>query len=237
VFTRAGTYEATVTATDPRGGTGTAKVTVVVGNPRGNQAPAVQIAANPRRGTAPLRVSFGAAATDPDGDSMLYLWDFGDGGKAGGRTATHLYRQPGTYTAKITVDDLKGGRTTAEVTITVTARPAMQVLGMSEATGSMSLRTFSSSGLKAVVTCADTASGKATMSVSKALARKLGLRSATLASASVKCRSGKRANVRVKPSRAVIRRLQASGQKSVKATLGVTVKGRSVARQSVTIRR
>jgi hypothetical protein len=212
-------------------------VTVVVGNPRGNQAPTVQIAATPLRGTAPLRVAFSAAANDPDGDAVLYEWDFGDGGKAGGRTASHLYTKAGTYTAKVTVDDLKGGKTTTQVTITVRARGAVQVLGVSQATRTVSLKSFTSRGLQARVTCSTTGTAKASLAVSKATARKLGLRAATLASANVKCASGKRVTVRVKPSKAVIRRLSASKAKSLKATFGVSVKGKTTAKQTVTFRR
>jgi PKD repeat protein len=239
VYTQAGTYQAVVTVTDPRGKTGTATVAVTVGNPRGNQAPTVQIAANPRRGTAPLKVTFTAAANDPDGDPMLYEWDFGDGGKAGGQKVTHTYAKPGTYTAKVMVDDLKGGKATAEVAITVNARGAGQVLGQTQVGGTVGLRTFMSRGLSAKVTCASKSSGAATLSVSKATARKLGLRSATLASATVKCAKGKSARLRVKPSKAVARLLAAKQPKSVRATFSVILwgKGKAVVNRAVTIKR
>ena len=40
-------------------------------------------------------------------------WDFGDGAKATGATATHAYAKSGQYTAKLTVSD---GTQTAETT-------------------------------------------------------------------------------------------------------------------------
>jgi phage baseplate assembly protein gpV len=115
-----GTYTATVTATDRDGAFETAEVTVEVGDPPGNLPPTVQAAATPRSGAAPLRVRFTSAATDPDGDRVSTVWDFGDGGQAGGPRATHTYTAPGSYTATVTVTDPSGSTDTDSVLITVT---------------------------------------------------------------------------------------------------------------------
>jgi hypothetical protein len=93
-----------------------------VANPPGNAAPSVQALADPKTGTAPLRVTFTSASSDPDGDQLLSVWDFGDGVKAGGETATHTYTQPGTYNATITVKDPGGKSATATVQIVVKAK-------------------------------------------------------------------------------------------------------------------
>ena len=69
-YTTNGTFEAKVTVTDRAGATASATVTVVVGNPPDNQAPTVVAAADPAGGTAPLKVNFSAAGTDPDGDPL-----------------------------------------------------------------------------------------------------------------------------------------------------------------------
>jgi len=97
------------------------EITITVTNPPGNQAPAVEALADPKTGTAPLRVTFTSASSDPDGDQLLSVWDFGDGVKAGGETATHTYTQPGNYSAKITVTDPGGKSATATVPIVVAA--------------------------------------------------------------------------------------------------------------------
>ena len=61
-------------------------------------------------------VSFSATATDPGGDSLTYVWSFGDGTQA---TTTsfpsvgHAYAQAGTYTFKLLVTDSDGGRATS----------------------------------------------------------------------------------------------------------------------------
>ena len=74
--------------------------------PGGNRPPLAAINATPGSGAAPLTVSFSAAGSrDPDGDSLTYAWDFGDGATASGVTATHTYTEPGTYTASVSVSD------------------------------------------------------------------------------------------------------------------------------------
>ena len=50
----------------------------------------------------------GFGSVDPDGDSLSYSWDFGDGGKASGKSPSHTYRNEGTYTVTLTVADPKG---------------------------------------------------------------------------------------------------------------------------------
>jgi chitodextrinase len=119
-----GTFTARVTATDAGGATATAQTEIKVANPPGNAAPSVEALADPRSGAAPLRVRFSSAATDPDGDQLLSVWDFGDGVKAGGEAATHTYTQPGTYNAKVTVTDPGGKSATATVAVTVSSTRA-----------------------------------------------------------------------------------------------------------------
>jgi cytochrome c len=161
-YTQAGTYTATVKVTDGYGASGTATVQVTVANPPGNGAPTVRAAADPKSGTAPLRVRFSAAGSDPDRDPLTYVWEFGDGGKAGGATATHTYAQAGTYTAKVTVKD-PGGRTgTATVTVTVNPRGGQgSVRGQSDSapalrlTRTQKVRTVLAKGLRYRIKCAE----------------------------------------------------------------------------------
>ena len=51
-----------------------------------NRQPLADVSASPTSGPAPLAVSFnGSASSDPDaGDTLTYLWDFGDGGQRRG---------------------------------------------------------------------------------------------------------------------------------------------------------
>jgi glucose/arabinose dehydrogenase len=75
-----------------------------------NQAPTAVLSADITSGTAPLTVSFdGSGSSDPDpGDTLTYLWDFGDGTtpiETTNATATHEYSTAGTFIATLTVRD------------------------------------------------------------------------------------------------------------------------------------
>ncbi len=116
-----GTYNATVTVTDAAGASTTSDpITITVENPPGNVAPNVEAAADPTSGTAPLRVQFSAAATDPDGDHVLISWNFGDQTGGAGAAVAHTYTTPGVYNAVVTVRDQGGLTDTATVQVTVT---------------------------------------------------------------------------------------------------------------------
>ncbi|MCY4027767.1 MAG: PKD domain-containing protein [Acidobacteria bacterium] len=47
----------------------------------------------------------GSGSSDPNDDTLTYAWDFGDGSRGSGVTATHVYRAPGTYEVALTVSD------------------------------------------------------------------------------------------------------------------------------------
>jgi cytochrome c len=84
----------------------------------------VTLTADPQSGTAPLRVRFTADGSDPDGGSLRYRYEFGDGtAPATGRRQTHTYAQPGTYTARVTATDRDGAAGSADLVITVNPGP------------------------------------------------------------------------------------------------------------------
>lgn len=120
-YTKPGSFTATVTVSDGEL-SDSAMVSIVVGNPPDtNKAPVADFAATPTSGPAPLTVAFdGKASRDPDGDSITYALDFGDGSSATTVTASHVYANSGTYTAKLVVKDDKGlASPPATVSITV----------------------------------------------------------------------------------------------------------------------
>jgi PKD repeat protein len=60
-------------------------------------------------------------ASDPQLDATLvgYAWDFGDGSTGSGRTATHEYRDAGTFSATLTVTDVGGSKGSRSKTVAV----------------------------------------------------------------------------------------------------------------------
>jgi hypothetical protein len=69
-------------------------------------------------------VNFNVSATDPDGDSLAYSWDFGDlqvwtPSGLNSPTATKSWSSAGQYRVQARVSDMKGGVTTASQVITV----------------------------------------------------------------------------------------------------------------------
>ena len=76
-----------------------------------NTAPvAVVVGPTPTTGVVGTTFSFdGTSSYDPDvGDTLTYLWNFGDGVTAAGATATHSYSTVGPKTVTLTVTDNRG---------------------------------------------------------------------------------------------------------------------------------
>ena len=65
-------------------------------------------------------VAFTATGTDPDGDTLTYAWDFGDGGTATTKDAMHTYTEVGVFHAKVTVLTAMAARPAALLQVTVT---------------------------------------------------------------------------------------------------------------------
>ena len=81
----------------------------------------------------------GSASSDSDGQIHAYSWNFGDGGKAIGPTASHTYVASGTYPVKLTVVDDRGGigSVTHNVTVTGTSQNFISFVGKASSTGNL----------------------------------------------------------------------------------------------------
>ncbi len=115
-YASAGTYTVTMTATDPglESDLDTAAATVAA-----NQAPTAS-AGGPYSAASGSPVAFSGSGSDPEGGTLTYSWDFGDGTPvANGSAPSHTYAA-GTYTATLTVTDPAGARATDTAGVTVT---------------------------------------------------------------------------------------------------------------------
>jgi len=96
-----------------------------------NAPPVASFTAAPTNGNGPLVVSFDAGETrDPDGDPLVYNWNFGDSTTAIGVTPTHTFSAPGNYTVSLTATDTFGLAGSATARIHVNAPPAISNIGM-----------------------------------------------------------------------------------------------------------
>jgi PKD repeat protein len=109
-FETPGEFAVTLTVTDDQGEVSApARQVVSVG---ANRPPAADFRAEPRRGNAPLTVSFSNRSTDPDGEIVVFGWTFGDGTGSVAEDPTHTFRRPGEHIVTLMVRDDQG--TTSE---------------------------------------------------------------------------------------------------------------------------
>ena len=81
----------------------------------------VDFSAEPRKGEAPLEVTFEAKLlTISEADIIDFEWDFGDGENGFKERLTHTFDDPGTYTVTLTVTDGQGNTYSNSRTISVT---------------------------------------------------------------------------------------------------------------------
>ncbi len=74
-----------------------------------NQPTWPDITASPSSGSAPLSVQFSASATSDAGETLGYVWDFGDGSSSTESAPTHTYSAEGIYNVLLEVQDGSGG--------------------------------------------------------------------------------------------------------------------------------
>ncbi len=142
---------------------------------------------------------------------------------------THRYRTPGTYTATVTVTDVLGATGTATVNVIVRG-------GADRLVVPSSVRAFRADGLRLRLACESSGDGRATLKVTRRVAKRLGLENRTVAARRLSCTAGEEVSLRLKPSRSTARRLARSNMRTLRLTLNVSVEGRQVLQRKVTIR-
>lgn len=114
-----GPFDVIVIATDDKGATASAKLTLTV-TLKSNQPPRANAGAD-QSGSPGIPVLFdGSGSLDPDGTIEAYEWDFGDGSaKESGVLAAHTYTALGAYTVTLTVTDDQGDKGTGTARVTI----------------------------------------------------------------------------------------------------------------------
>jgi PKD repeat protein len=117
-YLAAGTYTATVTVSDGKGGSATASITGI--SIQANRAPSITVgSATPAAGVVPFTTQLAATATDADGHTITYAWDLdGDGTfETSERNPSLNLTSAGDKTVTLRASDPFGGVATRAVTI------------------------------------------------------------------------------------------------------------------------
>ena len=103
-----------------------------------NRPPEARASASPERGTVPFEVTFdGSGSSDPDGDSLTYLWNFGNGETATDAVVTRTFDQAGSYPVSLTVNDGQVDSDSVSVTVVADAADDTLAYGLDPARSSL----------------------------------------------------------------------------------------------------
>jgi chitodextrinase len=115
-----GTFAVVLTVSDDKGGSVSARSYVSVVTPA-NLSPAISSSPTiqPSDPTVAQDILFTVSASDPDGDTLSYSWDFGDGCSVVGCPVYHSYQLTTSYNVVVSVSDGRGGSATSSIVVTV----------------------------------------------------------------------------------------------------------------------
>lgn len=124
IYEKGGTYTVRVTVDDGKGTScSTSMATTVV---KVNTRPIAMLKPSDACCVGVESMFDASGSTDPDGDSLSYSWNFGDGSTATGSRASHVYNKAGNYRVMVTVDDGSGapcGVSSASTTVMIHEGP------------------------------------------------------------------------------------------------------------------
>jgi len=90
--------------------------------PPANRPPVCRLSVVPQGQVGEAVTLDASGSSDPDGNPLIYTWDFGDGTpptRSDSPRVTHSYTRVGNYTTKVTAEDVRGGMCSATAPITV----------------------------------------------------------------------------------------------------------------------
>ncbi|NQX00330.1 PKD domain-containing protein, partial [bacterium] len=131
-------------------------VTVNRGTVSGNLSPTASISGTNANPATNINVNFTCTASDPNGDTLAYFWDWGNGTttSTNSSVASKSWPATGIYTVKCTVSDMKGLTTAANYVVQVGATTTYFIDGLT--------RTIQGNPLAGVVVTASPTTLKAT---------------------------------------------------------------------------
>ncbi len=106
-------------------------VVINLGTFPGNRAPVLSLAASTQTATAGQMVTFTATASDPDGDTLAYAWEYDDDTwAANAAVVSRAFTVARAYNVRLTVSDMKGGTASRSILITVGTPPTFTLAGV-----------------------------------------------------------------------------------------------------------
>lgn len=110
---------------ETEGGSTSTTWSFTVGNP--NEPPTADINAPSSLDVSEGATFDGSGSSDPEGDSLRYSWDFGNGDTSTQASPYHQYHSPGSYTVTLTVSDGNGNSDTVNhnVDVSDTSSPSI----------------------------------------------------------------------------------------------------------------
>ncbi len=128
IYQAPGTFQVTLVVTDDTGLQGQARQQVTIAAPTATTVPAqppVAAISAPVEAFVGESVTFDGSGSRGSASIVRYTWDFSDGGTANGMLVDHTFRQPGTYTVVLEVQDANGlsGSTNQSIRIVAPATP------------------------------------------------------------------------------------------------------------------
>jgi PKD repeat protein len=117
-FSEKGSYTVTLTVTDDEGLTDTFSQSILIVN----AAPTADFTITPTSPKAGETVEFSDKSTDPDGDPLQYLWDFGDGFTSTLMNPQHAYSTTGEMKVSLRVVDTEGCESEIDKNITISQK-------------------------------------------------------------------------------------------------------------------
>jgi Concanavalin A-like lectin/glucanases superfamily/PKD domain/Carboxypeptidase regulatory-like domain len=96
----------------------------------GNHKPVVSLTPSATTAAINAPLTFTVTASDPDGDSLAYYWEFGDSALGTNEpVAVKSWSAAGDYVVRCVVSDMKGGTTSAKVLVTIGSPTTFRIAG------------------------------------------------------------------------------------------------------------